>query len=444
MSPEEKARLIIDKKLKEAGYAVQDVKEFNPKAALGVVVRGWQTDSGSADYMIFIDKRPVGVIEAKAHDKGESLTTVAEQTRRYAESELKYVKRDVDIRFAYEATDILVHFCDYHDKQYKTRQIFSFHQPKQLKEWMDDTDTLRNRLMRFPVFDDTGFRKCQTRAIVNLEESFANNRERSLIQMATGAGKTYTAITNTYRLLKFAKAKRVLFLVDTKNLGEQAEEEFRKYLEDVRKAYDQVIDNVNLDTVVYVGWDDHHEEKAAQAIETFQQFLADNRDELDALQIIYEDSYRQRLITLAMIKEVHKRLSSAPYLLNNEMLWSAYSIKKSQYIDNKSVVNKLVDIISLIRFEMDKESPLVSFADHVRTRFRDWIFAKNAGNVHFTEEQIEWLRMIRDHIAVSASISMDDLELTPFAEQGGLAKFYVVFGDRYEEILNEMNLALVA
>ncbi len=78
MSPEEKARLIIDKKLKEAGYAVQDVKEFNPKAALGVVVRGWQTDSGSADYMIFIDKRPVGVIEAKANDKGESLTTVAE------------------------------------------------------------------------------------------------------------------------------------------------------------------------------------------------------------------------------------------------------------------------------------------------------------------------------------------------------------------------------
>ncbi len=309
---------------------------------------------------------------------------------------------------------------------------------------MDDTDTLRNRLMRFPVFDDTGFRKCQTRAIVNLEESFANNRERSLIQMATGAGKTYTAITNTYRLLKFAKAKRVLFLVDTKNLGEQAEEEFRKYLEYVRKAYDQVINNVNLDTVVYVGWDDHHEEKATQAIETFQQFLADNRDELDALQIIYKDSYKQRPITLAMIKEVHERLSLAPYLLNNEMLWSAYSIKKGQYFDNKSVVNKLVDIISLIRFEMDKESPLVSFADHVRTRFRGWIFAKNAGNVHFTEEQIKWLRMIRDHIAVSASISTDDLELTPFAEQGGLAKFYVVFGDRYEEILNEMNLALVA
>ena len=77
MSPEEKARLIIDNKLKEAGYAVQDVKEFKPMAALGVVVRGWQTDSGSADYMIFIDKRPVGVIEAKAHDKGESLNSFA-------------------------------------------------------------------------------------------------------------------------------------------------------------------------------------------------------------------------------------------------------------------------------------------------------------------------------------------------------------------------------
>ena len=52
--------------------------------------------------------------------------------------------------------------------------------------------------------------------------------------------------------------------------------------------------------------------------------------------------------------------------------------------------------------------------------------------------------MVRDHIAVSTSISTDDLELTPLAEQGGLAKFHVVFGDRYEEILNEMNLVLVA
>lgn len=90
MSPEEKARLVIDKKLKASGYAVQDVKEFNPMAACGVVVREWQTTTGPCDYLIFIDGTPCGLIEAKEHDKGEKLTAVAEQTRRYAESEFKY------------------------------------------------------------------------------------------------------------------------------------------------------------------------------------------------------------------------------------------------------------------------------------------------------------------------------------------------------------------
>lgn len=90
MSPEEKARLVIDKKLKASGYVVQDVKEFNPTAACGVVVREWQTTTGPCDYLIFIDGAPCGLIEAKEHDKGEKLTAVAEQTRRYAESEFKY------------------------------------------------------------------------------------------------------------------------------------------------------------------------------------------------------------------------------------------------------------------------------------------------------------------------------------------------------------------
>lgn len=192
-------------------------------------MREWQTGSGPADYVIFIDKKPCGIIEAKAHDKGEKLTAAAEQTRRYAESRLKYAPKDVDIRFAYEATDVLTRFCDYRDIDYRSREVFSFHRPEQLWDWIKADDTLRNRLKTFPEFDDTGFRRCQTRAITSLERSFGENHPRALVQMATGAGKTYTAITNTYRLLKFAEAKRVLFLVDTKNLGEQAEEEFRKY-----------------------------------------------------------------------------------------------------------------------------------------------------------------------------------------------------------------------
>lgn len=913
MHPEEKARLVIDAKLKAAGYAVQDMSELNPYAKLGVVVREFQTSSGPADYLIFIAGKPVGFIEAKAHDKAESLATVAEQTKRYAESTLKYVKGEVDIRFGYEATDVITQFCDYHDKNYRSREVFWFHQPEQLKAWIDDDSTLRNRLKEFPRLDPTGFRDCQVSAIRGLEKSFSEDRPRALMQMATGAGKTYTAVTNAYRLLKFAKAKRILFLVDTKNLGKQAEEEFkkympsddtrlfpelynvrrltssviptdsdvcistiqrmysilkgqdldesdeeepfeemgtegdvrevvynvqyppeffdfiivdechrsiynvwqqvldyfdafivgltatpdkrtyaffnqnvvseythedaiidgvnvggdvylietaiskngativkqviekrdrlsrqkrweqmdedvtyaavkldkdvvnpsqirtiirafrdkitteifpgreevpktlifaksdshaddiirivreefgqgnefckkityraddadvaltafrneynpriavtvdmiatgtdvkpiecllfmrdvksknyyeqmlgrarrvltyeelahvtpsarsaktryavidaigitktkktdsrplerkptvslhdlmlsvatgardddtlttlasrflrlnreidvkegqkikqlsggtelnllarnmldafdedkitaaadkqpdgsvteedyekaqsdlidaavepifnpdlRKYIEDVRKSHDQIIDNVNIDEPVFVGWDAHHEEKAEQAIETFRAFLEDNKDELEALQIIYSRSYRERPLTLRMIKEVYDKMKSAPYRLSHQALWSAYEIKHPDKVEKKGVVAKLMDIISLVRFEIGQEGTLVSFADHVRAKFKEWVFAKNAGNVHFTPEQMEWLYMLRDYIAMNANVTLDDMELTPFADEGGLGRYYQLFGDQYEAILDDLSAALAA
>lgn len=226
MSPEEKARLVIDEKLRASGYVVQDVKEFNPAAACGVVVREWQTTSGPCDYLIFVDGTPCGLIEAKEHNKGEKLTAVAEQSKQYAKSEFKYATTNIDIRFVYEATDVLVRFCDYHDKDYRSREIFSFHRPEQLRSWLKDSGTLRNRLKSFPDFETAGYRKCQVNAITKLEKTFGENRPRALIQMATGAGKTYTAITNVYRLLKFAKAKRILFLVDTKNLGDRPRRSF--------------------------------------------------------------------------------------------------------------------------------------------------------------------------------------------------------------------------
>ena len=920
MSPEEKARLVIDQKLMAAGYVVQDVKEFNPKASLGVAVREWQTTTGPCDYLIFVGGVPCGLIEAKEHNKGGELTAVAEQTKRYAQSEFKYAASNIDIRFAYEATDVLTRFCDYHDKDYRSREVFSFHKPEQLRLWMRDSDTLRNRLKDFPTFDTTGFRKCQVNAIVNLEKSFGENRPRALVQMATGAGKTYTAITNVYRLLKFAKAKRILFLVDTKNLGEQAEEEFRKYkptddarlfpelynvcrlnssqipagsnvcistiqrmysilkgreldeadeesspnesrivgdpravdynvayppeyfdfiiidechrsiynvwqqvldyfdafligltatpdkrtysffnqnvvseytheeavidgvnvggdtyiietdvskngaiiterlvekrdrlsrerrweqndedleygsskldrdvvnpsqirtvvrefrdkvttvmfpgrkevpktlifaktdshaddiinivreefgrgneyckkitynadenpksvlaafrnefhpriavtvdmiatgtdikaleclvfmrdvrsknyfeqmlgrgrrtlghddlarvspsattnkcryvvvdcvgvtkslktetrqlerkpsvslkdlmmsvatgardddtvtslagrllrlaavmdngerkkaaklaggatvndiarnmlnafdedeiakeagfvlsfdapeptdeekvklqeaqtrlveravepifsaelrnyLENVRKTHDQVIDNENLDTVISSGWDTEHEDKAKEIIQTFKQFLADNKDELSALQIIYGQTYKQRPITLRMVKAVHDALKTSPYGLSCDTVWRAYEVLGAPIAAARSTVGKLMDIISIIRYELGQEKILRPFEAGVAERFKSWVFSKNAGHGQFTKEQMEWLRMIRDHIATSGSVSAEDLDLSPFGEKGGLGRFYVLFGNNYEEIIDDMNYALVA
>ena len=229
MTPEQKAREIIDKKLGQAGWVLQDTKKLNLSAGLGVAVREFPTSTGPVDYTLFVDGTPVGVVEAKKDDAGENITVVEGQSSRYADSTFKWIKNDYRIRFAYEATSKLTRFTDYDDIKYRSRTVFSFHQPVELQRLLKQSDTVRNRMKRFPDFDTTGFRKCQITAIDNLEQSFAANKPKALIQMATGAGKTFTAITAVYRLLKHANVNRVLFLVDTRGLGEQAEREFLAY-----------------------------------------------------------------------------------------------------------------------------------------------------------------------------------------------------------------------
>jgi len=229
MTPEQKAREVIDKKLIQSGWVIQDVKELNPMASLGVAVREFPTSTGPVDYALFVEGLPVGVIEAKRSEEGENITTVETQSARYANSTFKHLKIDYRIRFAYEATDKLTRFTDYDDLKYRSRTVFSFHRPETLQALLSKKDTVRNNLKHVPDFDKTGFRDCQIKAIENLDKSFAENRPKALVQMATGAGKTFTAITACYRLLKYGKMNRILFLVDTKSLGEQAECEFMAY-----------------------------------------------------------------------------------------------------------------------------------------------------------------------------------------------------------------------
>ena len=229
MKPEDKARVTIDKKLIESGWTIQDVKSLNLSASLGIAVREFPTSTGPVDYALFLEGIPVGVIEAKKSELGENITSVESQSARYATSTFKWIKNEYRIRFAYEATDKLTRFTDYDDIKYRSRTVFSFHRPETLLALLKQPDTIRNNMRRFPEFDPTGFRKCQITAIKNLDASFADNRPKALVQMATGAGKTFTAITAAYRLLKYGKMNRILFLVDTKGLGEQAEREFLAY-----------------------------------------------------------------------------------------------------------------------------------------------------------------------------------------------------------------------
>lgn len=696
MSPEEKARLVIDEQLKQSGWIIQDMKDLNLAAGRGVAVREYPTSSGEVDYALFVDGVPVGIAEAKREEKGEDITTVEKQSARYAKSTFKWMKGDVSIRFAYECTGELTRFTDYKDINYRSRDIFSFHRPESLAHMLKQNDTIRNNMKHFPEFDEDGFRKCQIKALKKLDESFSESRPRALVQMATGAGKTVTAITAAYRLLKYAKVNRILFLVDTKSLGEQAEREFlayipnddhifaktdshaddiiqivrdefgmgnefcqkitygadnpeaalssfrndynpriavtvdmiatgtdvkpieclvfmrdvrsknyfeqmkgrgtrtlskdelqkvtpsatenkdhfvivdavgvtkskktetrtlerkptvsmkelmmnvalgardedtltslanriirlnsqmtpaekkefekqvgipvgkisenllnafdedaiadkagyiisddggepseedtkklteaqkelikiaiepfnkpevRNYIENVRRSHEQIIDNVNVDSVVFAGFDTDQEKNADRVIHTFQEFIEENKDEILALRIIYDQKYKKRPMAIEQMKVLYEKLKTKGITVDR--LWDCYAIKKPDKV-KRGTMAQIADLISIIRFEMGYEDKLSPFADKVNYNFMRWTLKKNAGDVHFTEEQMEWLRLIKEHIAISLSIMPDDLDLSPFDAKGGLGKFYDVFGDEYESVLQEMNEELVA
>ena len=230
MTPEAQARQIIDSKLVQAGWIVQDHKAINLGAGPGVAVREFPTDSGPADYLLFVQRQAVGVIEAKRDDAGVTLVATERQTARYATARLKWRREGTPLRFLFEATGQIIRFTDTADPAPRSREVFHFFRPETLADWVEQGDTLRRRLVEaMPALPAEKLRDCQISAVTGLERSLAANRPRALIHMATGAGKTFTAITSVYRLLKFGGAKRVLFLVDTRNLGRQAHQEFMAY-----------------------------------------------------------------------------------------------------------------------------------------------------------------------------------------------------------------------
>jgi type I restriction enzyme R subunit len=229
-NPEQLARDSIDLQLIACGWSVQEKSHIDWQRSPGIAVRHYPTQDGQVpDYVLFVGRNPVGIIEAKKEEEGHRLTVVEDQSEAYASSKLKHLD-NTPLPFVYESTGTLTRFTDYRDPRPRSRPVFTFQRPETFREWLSQQASLRSRLHELPVLDPEGLRVCQSRAIENLEQSFRDARPRALIQMATGSGKTFTAITSIYRLLKHADAKRVLFLVDTRNLGEQAEQEFRAFM----------------------------------------------------------------------------------------------------------------------------------------------------------------------------------------------------------------------
>ncbi len=243
--PEQQARESIDKLLTAAGWHVCHAEDANIFASRGVAIREFPLPGhGFADYLLYVDGKAAAVIEAKK--EGVTLTGVEVQSKKYRNGlpkELPAWSRPLP--FAYQSTGVETRFTNGIDPEPRSRPVFAFHRPEQLAEWLeirqdwqgeapapvyvDKGSTFLSRMAHMPPIEKEGLWSAQLTAIENLEQSLRENRPRALIQMATGSGKTFTAISFIYRLIKFAGARRVLFLVDRGNLADQTLKEFQQY-----------------------------------------------------------------------------------------------------------------------------------------------------------------------------------------------------------------------
>src|ERR1700680_1026162 len=233
--PEARARENIDRLLIDAGWVIHSRDEGNVMAGRGIAIREFpmKPGFGEADYMLYVDGQAGGVVEAKK--EGSTLTGFEIQTAKYSEGlpdSLPAPKRPLP--FCYQSTGIETRFTNLLEPDAASRNVFSFHRTETLAEWLSDEltrpdSTVKARIRQMPPLAEQGLRPAQIRAIKNLESSLGQGKPRALIQMASGGGKTFTACEFIYRLIKYAGARRVLFLVDRSNLGRQTLKEFQNF-----------------------------------------------------------------------------------------------------------------------------------------------------------------------------------------------------------------------
>jgi len=287
------------------------------------------------------------------------------------------------------------------------------------------------------------------------------NKEKAEIKEATG-GDSLNNIIN--RLLdgvdtdkQIQKAKE-MFKTDTpteSQVKEAAREaisfackpfdnpRIRDTLIELKQKSEQIIDSTAIDRLIEAGFSEEAREQSEKVVKDFKEFIEKNKDEILALQIIYSKPYKMREITFNDIKKLADAIEKPPYKLSPDLLWHAYErLEKSRV--KGSPKHMLTDLISLIRFAMGKEPILMPFEDVVTQKYEKWLAQQESSGRKFTLEQKQWLGMIKEHIASSVSVTLDDLDLAPFNQKGGRLKLYNVFGDDYQKILEELHEVLIS
>ena len=229
--------------------------------------------------------------------------------------------------------------------------------------------------------------------------------------------------------------------------------ELRNYVIDVRKKYDQIIDHINPDEIVKIGWVKDSVEGAKSLVAEFTAWIEAHKNEITALQIFYSQPYRRRELTYKMISELFERLTMEKPMMKVTNLWDAYTVLEDHDAGDKMIhrlprsekpKQELILLVSIIRKAVGLDDWINAYDNTVDRNFQEWVFKKQAGKIKFTEEQMEWLRMIKDYVAGSFHVSKEDFDLSPFNAAGGLGKFYQCFREDYEKILEELNEVLAA
>ena len=218
--------------------------------------------------------------------------------------------------------------------------------------------------------------------------------------------------------------------------------QLRTAIIDVRRSYEQTIDEVSKDAVLFAGYSEEGREKAAALVSSFKEYIEEHKDDIRALQILYSRPYHERL-TFGEIKELAKAIERPPRQWTPEKLWRAY-----QMLDDSKVHGSggrmLTDIVSLVRYTLDQDDELRPFREQVEQRFATWLATQEQRGVSFTKDQLQWLTWMKENIASEMGIGPDSFEYTPFVEHGGIGKAAQVFGEQLTPLMTELTEALAA
>ncbi len=216
----------------------------------------------------------------------------------------------------------------------------------------------------------------------------------------------------------------------------------RQTIAAVQKSHERVVDTVSKDDVTFSGYSQDAKDKAAALTKEFEQYLIEHKDEIEALQILYNRPYRFRL-SYKQVRDLAEAIRKPHPGWTTETLWRAYeTLDRSRVRASNERV--FTNIVSLVKFAISKEGQLESFPESVRQRFANWIAEQQANGCNFSDEQIQWLTAIAEHVGTNIEITADDLESLPFSQKGGLGRAYQLFGDRLPSLLEELNERLVA